>query len=117
MLYLNVGRVMNLRGIVKRAAYLYKNGFIRTTAANIANNHVWEIRFSNLEKLCLLLNCTPNDLFQWKPDENQPVTENTALKTLIREIEEPGLSGIIKDMPIEKLEKMKDLLHQLKDAE
>lgn len=117
MLYLNVGRVMNLRGIIRRAAFLYKNGFIRTTAVRIADNQVLEIRFSNLEKLCLLLNCTPNDLFQWKPDENQPVTENTALKALIREAEEPGLSGIIKDVPIEKLERMKDLLRQLKDEE
>lgn len=117
MLYLNVGRVMNLRGILKRVAFLYKNGFIRTSAISIANNEVWQIRFSNLEKLCLLLNCTPNDLFQWQPDENQTVTENTALKALIRDEAATELSQIIKDLPLEKLEKVEAVLKQIKEEE
>jgi DNA-binding Xre family transcriptional regulator len=117
MLYLNVGRVMNLRGILKRVAFLYKNGFIRTSAVNIANNQTWQIKFSNLEKLCLLLNCTPNDLFQWQPDENQTVTENTALKALMRDEIQTELSQIIKDMPLEKVEKVGAMLKQIKDEE
>jgi putative transcriptional regulator len=117
MLYLNVGRVMNLRGIIKRFAFLHKNGFIRSSAAAMANNQTWQIKFEQLEKLCLLLNCTPNDLFQWKPDENQAVSENTALKALIRTDIGTQLSQIVKDMPIEKLEKVKEMLAQLKDEE
>lgn len=108
---------MNQRGIVRRSAYLYKNGFHRSSAVRIAGNQVWEIRFSNLEKLCLLLNCTPNDLFQWKPDEGQEATENTALKALVRDKAEPGLAHIVKDFPLEKLEKVKTLLKQLKEED
>lgn len=117
MLYLNVGRVLNLRGIVKWFSYLHKNGFIRSTATSLVSNKVYQIRFSLLEQLCLLLNCTPNDLFQWQPDEHQKVTENVALKVLIRDNSALVISQIVKDMPIEKLERVKELLTQLKDEE
>jgi DNA-binding Xre family transcriptional regulator len=115
MLYLNVGRVMSSRGILQRYAYLTKNGFIRSTASKLASNQTWQIRYSLLEQLCLVLNCTPNDLFQWLPDENQQVGENTALKILIRNEKESAISQIVKDIPFEKLERAKELLAQLKD--
>ncbi len=118
MLDLNVSRVLSLRGIaLGQYSYLTKNGFIRSTASKLVRNQTWQIRFSLLEQLCLLLNCTPNDLFQWQPDENQLVTENTALKTLIRGEQEAAISQMVKDMPIEKLERAKLLLAQLKDEE
>lgn len=116
MLYLNVGRVLDLRGIASRHySYLAKKGFVRSTAAKLASNQTWQIRYSLLEQLCLTLNCTPNDLFQWHPGEGQAVTENTALKTLMRGEQESVISQMIKDMPIEKLERAKELLAQLKD--
>ena len=115
MLDLNVARVMNLRGIRQRHGYLTKNGFIRSTASSLSNNQAYQIRFSLLEQLCLLLNCTPNDLFQWRPDENQPVTENTALKILIRDEESSGASLFLKDLPLEKLEQAKEMMARLKD--
>lgn len=117
MLYMNIRRVMNLRGIVAHFSYLQKNGFIHSTAYKFANNDVSRIDFSKLERLCLLLNCTPNDLFEWQPQENQTVTENTALKSLIRDKAALEVSQIVKDLPLEKLEKVKDLLAQLKDEE
>lgn len=118
MLDLNVARVMEMRGIVLRKyAYLTKNGFIRSTASKLIRNQTWQIRFSLLEQLCLLLNCTPNDLFQWKPDENQAVTDNTALKALIRNEKESAISEMVKNMPLEKLERAKELLARLKDEE
>lgn len=116
MLDLNVARVLNLRGITLRHySYLTKNGFIRSTASKLVRNQTWQIRFSLLEQLCLLLNCTPNDLFQWRPDEHQAITENTALKSLIRGEQEAAISQMVKDMPIEKLERVKELLAKLKD--
>ena len=116
MLYLNVAGVLNLRGITLRHySYLTKKGFIRSTASKLASNQTWQIRYSLLEQLCLTLNCTPNDLFQWLPDEGQAITENTALKTLIRGEQESAISQMVKDMPIEKLERAKELLAQLKE--
>ena len=116
MLYLNVARVLNLRGITLHYySYLAKKGFGRSTASKLVTNQTWQIRYSLLEQLCLTLNCTPNDLFQWQPDEGQAITENTALKTLVRGEQEAAISQMVKDMPIEKLERAKELLAQLKE--
>lgn len=107
---------MNLRGIAQRKyTFLTKNGFIRSTSSKLINNQTWQVRFSLLERLCLVLNCTPNDLFEWRPDENQVVGEDTALKALIRDKNEVAISQIVKELPIEKLERAREMLAQLKD--
>lgn len=41
------------------------------------NNETRSIRYENIETLCLLLNCTPNDLFEI--DHNEP-SENVLTK-------------------------------------
>jgi DNA-binding Xre family transcriptional regulator len=118
MLDLDVVRVMNLRGISARHyAHLAKNGFGRSTASKMVRNQTWAIRFDLLEKLCLLFNCTPNDLFEWKPDENQTVGENTALKSLVRDKTESEINQMVKELPLEKLEKMKTMLARLKEED
>ncbi|MEE1197094.1 MAG: helix-turn-helix transcriptional regulator [Lachnospiraceae bacterium] len=37
--------------------------------SNLINNETISIRFENIERLCKVLNCTPNDLFEIVPDE------------------------------------------------
>lgn len=118
MLDLNVARAMDARGItLRKFAHLTKNGIIRSTASKLIRNETWQIRYSLLEKLCLVLNCTPNDLFEWRPDENQQVTENTALKVLIRNEKESAISQMIKDIPLEKLERAREMLATLQEEE
>lgn len=42
------------------------------TPANLSilkNNHGKAIRFSTLNKLCRILNCTPGDLLEYRPEE------------------------------------------------
>ena len=44
------------------------------TPANLSvlkNNHGKAIRFSTLDKLCRILNCTPGDLLEYRPDETE----------------------------------------------
>lgn len=117
MLYLNVKRILDLRGIDKPFAYLHQNGFIRSTAHKFVHGDVWEIKLEQIERLCLLLNCSPNDLFEWKPDKNTRVAENHPLKSLNKEKSAPKISQLVKDIPVDKLHRIEDLLKQLKDEE
>lgn len=41
--------------------------------SNLINNETISIRFENIERLCKVLNCTPNDLFEITddPEENE----------------------------------------------
>lgn len=118
MLRFNINRVMNLRGIHKPWGFLVKNGFIRSTASNFVNGTVSEIKIEQIERLCLLLNCTPSDLFEWRTNENSPqLNENQALNALVRETSAPTITEIVKDLPIEKMEEISELLKQLKEKE
>lgn len=37
--------------------------------SRLKNNETDKIRFENIEKLCNILDCTPNDLFEIIPDD------------------------------------------------
>jgi len=115
MLYLNVKRILDLRGISRPFAYLLNNGFIRSTAHRFVRGDVRQIRFDHLEQLCLLLNCSPNDLLGWRADKNMKITENHPLQALSTPKNPPQLSELVKDIPVDKLDKIAELLDQLKN--
>lgn len=118
MLRFNVMRVMSLRGIHKPWVFLVRNGFIRSTANKFYNGNVKEIKVEHIEKLCLLLNCTPSDLFEWQSNADAPaLPENQALKSLIREKSAPTITEIVRDLPIEEMEKIGELIKQMKESE
>lgn len=35
----------------------------------LVNNETRSIRYENIEKLCIILNCSPSDLFEIQPDD------------------------------------------------
>ena len=82
MLYLDLKRILRLRGITQPNKFITNLGFSPATARNILPNKVWRI---NLERFCLALNCTPNDLLQWQPPENRADAEAQALNKLKRD--------------------------------
>lgn len=114
MLYFNIARLMELRGIEKPYAFLVRNGFVSQTATNMINNRLGRITPEQMERMCLILNCTPNDLFDWRPGENSAVSENHALHTLKKE-QTPSVAQMVKDLPVEKLSKLQDLINDLKN--
>ena len=116
MLYFNVRRVMEMRGIAKPFAFLLRNGFIRSTAVNFMNGNAELVKVAHIQKLCLLLNCTPSDLFDWQQTAKSPALDETqALKSLAREKSVPTLSEIVKDLSIEKVEEISAMIKQMKD--
>ena len=114
MMIFNPGRMFALRGIEKPYSFLVKNGFGSTTASDLINIRKPLVRTEYLERLCILLNCTPNDLYEWKPDAKTTIAENHPLRTL-QKTEVPPMSEIIKDIPVEKLAQVQDLLRDLKN--
>ncbi len=45
-------------------------GLSYNTVDKVYRNETKGIDFETLDKLCFALNCTPNDLFRYIPDEN-----------------------------------------------
>ncbi len=79
MLKYNIKNLMKLRGITHPSAYLLKNGFSRNVAVRIAAEKMTAISPSQIEKLCNILKCLPNDLFLWIPGKDETATERHPL--------------------------------------
>lgn len=116
MLVFNPKRIFVLRGIERPYNYLVKNGVVAPTAQKLLNGRTVHFKIKHLEQICRLLNCTPNDLFEWKADEGAPVAENHALNSLQRSQTTRRLTEIIKDIPIEKFAEVENLLTDLKNS-
>jgi DNA-binding Xre family transcriptional regulator len=117
MMIFNPNRMFALRGIDKPYRFLVNNGFGSTTASDLINIRKPLVRTEYLERLCLLLNCTPNDLYEWKPDNNVSIAENHPLKALEKAEMPPQMSELIKDIPVEKLSEVQNMLRGLKNQE
>ena len=62
MIKLDVLRILEEQG--KTKYWLYKQlGMSYQNFSKMVNNQTKSIRYENIETICLLLNCTPNDLF------------------------------------------------------
>lgn len=59
-------------------------------------------------------NLSPNDSFHWR-EENKPVVpEGHALRTLKRNKDAPSATELLRDIPADKLEKLGEMLAELK---
>ena len=82
MLRYNFSRIFRAKGIVKPGPFLMEKGFKRNTAFKIARNEVHELSNNHLEKLCIILCCTPNDLLEWRPEKNIEVPEEHPIRKM-----------------------------------
>jgi putative transcriptional regulator len=114
MLKLNINTLAKARGIKNLAAHLTKFGFTYQPAFRLASGNIKSLPIRNIEKLCLALNCTPNDLFIFQPQANEPVPENHPLKPLIAKSDPANLIDFANEIPISKLPEFSKKLDELK---
>jgi len=69
MLKLRVLDLLKEQGKTKYWLYM-QMGMSYQNFNNMVSNRTKSIQYQNIENLCLLLNCTPNDLFEFS--ENVP---------------------------------------------
>ena len=106
MLRYNFERVLKARGIDRPYAYLVQQGVHGHLASGIRKNKVRLLRMDSLEKLCLILHCTPNDVMEWIPDEQQASDKNQPLNSLKRTDAIIHLTQTLNALPLEKVEEI-----------
>ncbi len=58
---------------------------------------------------------TPNDLFEWREDSKTVVHDARALRTLKREAPARSVADMTRDIPADKLEKLSEMLAEVKE--
>ena len=68
MLKLSARRLFAAKVIERPQGFLRNNGFSPSMANTIVTEKVKNFNLGAMEKLCLVLNCTPHDFLVWEPD-------------------------------------------------
>jgi hypothetical protein len=114
MLIFNPRRIFGLRGIERPNHFLVKNGYTSMIASRLLAPGLSSLKINSIGRLCELLNCTPNDLFDWKPQPGTPVPENHALRSLVRDESLRSFNELLKDLPAEKLADLHVMIDELR---
>ena len=110
MLTFNFSRIFKARGIDKPFSYLVKAGYSDNFATRITNNRIKRIDLAELEKLCELLHCTPNDLLEWIPSGKDKTNEKHPLISIKRSDKVVQLTQILNTVPLDKLSEIENLI-------
>ena len=66
-----------------------------------------------VEKLCLSLNCTPNDLLEWTPSKDMAANSTHSLNALKRnEAILNNMAQLMNSVSLEKLEKIQEIIQK-----
>ena len=110
MLIYNFSRLLKARGIDRPFSYLVKAGYSGNLATRIAHNQVEQLTLANIEKLCVLFHCTPNDLFQWFPSGDDKTNDKHPLDPLKRGDQVLQLTKLLHSVPLDKLEAIENAI-------
>ena len=115
MLTFEIKKILKVRGIDEPYRWLVKNGFVPATVHSWLNYQLGYIKPDHLERLCLLLNCTPNDLFDWREDGKTVVHDTHALRSLTKQ--KNDIQTTLRELPLDKLEKLGEMLAKLRSSD
>lgn len=113
-LILNVQHICAIKNINRPFTFLRKNGFTHNTATQLINNNVKEINIAHIEKLCLIFNCTPNDLFDYKPTQPLENIKNTPLTSIIKTQQPVNFNELISTLPLDKIKEIEEEIKKRK---
>lgn len=110
MLTFNFARIFKARGIERPFRYLVNAGYSDNFATRVANSKMERMNLKDVEKLCVMLQCTPNDLLEWIPSAKEVDVEKHPLATLRRKGSSPQLKQMLKTAPLDKLSEIENLI-------
>ena len=112
MLNFNFSRVFKARGIDRPFSYLVKLGYSDNFATRITHSRIDKLNLREIEKLCNLLQCTPNDFIEWTPNNNDENNENHPLYSIRRTDKEIHLTQILNSIPLNKLDDIEKIINE-----
>lgn len=113
MLKLNVSGLLRSRGIEHAGRYLVEQGLAYHSVNRLLTGKVESMTYATMERLCLLCNCSPDELFVWIKDEGTVVAEDHPLQKLKLKVAVPSPIERIKKMSPAKLKKLQEFMDGL----
>jgi len=116
MLRYNFTRIFKAKAIDRPFTFLKKAGFSESFASKVKNNNVYRLHVDLLERLCISIGCTPNDIMEWSPKNNSSLKPEHPLNELRRSEKLFDLTTALNSLPLSKLEEIEQLINSGKDT-
>ena len=111
MIRLNLNRLTFQKGITKPIGYLRTIGIRYETAKHYMGGRQKTLKLIDIEKLCMALHCTPNDLLEWHQSEHDaPLPATHPLAALHRAEPKANIGQLLLNASPEKLMEVQKLL-------
>jgi DNA-binding Xre family transcriptional regulator len=116
MIRLNIHQALKSKGIENTHKFLNQCQIPYHTASRLLNNNVESINFKYLEKICLHLHCTIDDLFVWIPDDNNKTATHHPLQKLVQKTTDLTITQKIKELPFDKIQQINNYIDGLNNS-
>lgn len=113
MLYFNFSRILKIKGIARPFSYLLSLGYSGNMATRMVNNRVGQMNIAMLERICRDLNCTPNDILDFKPSANSALPKDHALHTLTKTEMTNEVLEKINTLSVDKIQQIHDIIKNM----
>ncbi len=112
MLRYNFNRILKARGIEKPVVYLKNAGFSENFSIKVTNNKVVRINLRELERLCLVLHCSPNDFYEWIPEQDASISPDHPLNAIKKSEKVIDLTKMLHSIPLGYLEEIELVIQE-----
>lgn len=110
MLVYNFKRHFLSRGVKFPVSWLMQRGFSDKFASGVANERYRKMSLSDLERLCYVFQCTPNDLLEWTPNKTDEDVKSHFMAPLFRGQKVMDLTKTLNSVPFDKLLEIEKLI-------
>ncbi len=113
-LVLNIQHICAVKNIDRPFTFLRKAGFTHNTASMLANNQITSINLAHIERLCIIFNCTPNDLFDYKITQPVEQLKGNPLTAIIKNQQPVNFNELVRNLPLDKLKEIEEEIKKRK---
>lgn len=113
----NIKNLLYLRQIEKPRAWMIDKRISPKNADKLLSNEQRHIKFDDIEKLCLHLNCSPAELFIWQPDTEADNIPGHPLQAIRSDKAMPDVLSKLKFASLDELKKVDEFLQWSREKE
>lgn len=110
MLAFNFKRIFLIKGIKYPVTWLMQRGFSDKFASGVANDRYKRMNLADVERLCYVFQCTPNDLLEWTPKKEDEDVTTHFMSPLFRGKKVMDLTKTLNSVPFDKLLEIEKLI-------
>ncbi len=110
MLKFYIKEVLKVKGYKPNTHILQRMGLRYTAANRLIKGEARSLNLKHLEMLCSFLNCTPNDILNFTPHQENPISLEHPLNTLTKPLNQDSPIDFIKSMTPDQAKEATELV-------